>query len=99
MSSPVMVLVTGASGFIAKHIVRQLLDAGFRVRGSVRSAARGPEISEAVRPNLADPSDLDNRLTFVELDLERDDGWGPRDGGGGGADAHGLARPYGAARQ
>ncbi len=28
-----------------------------------------------MRPNLADPSDLDNRLTFVELDLERDEGW------------------------
>ncbi len=26
------VLVTGASGFIAKHIVRELLDHGYRVR-------------------------------------------------------------------
>ena len=67
--------VTGASGFIAKHVVRQLLDAGFRVRGSVRSAARGPEVTAAVRPNLADPADLDHRLTFVELDLQRDQGW------------------------
>ena len=75
MSSAEQVLVTGASGFIAKHIVRQLLDAGFRVRGSVRSAARGQEVSDAVRPNLADPSDLDDRLSFVELDLERDEGW------------------------
>ena len=75
MSSAEQVLVTGASGFIAKHVVRQLLDAGFRVRGSVRSAARGQEVSDAVRPNLADPSDLDDRLSFVELDLERDEGW------------------------
>ncbi|TFY78624.1 hypothetical protein EWM64_g5384 [Hericium alpestre] len=31
------VLVTGANGFLASHIVDQLLDAGHRVRGSVRS--------------------------------------------------------------
>jgi dihydroflavonol-4-reductase len=30
------VLVTGASGFIASHIVQQLLDGGYRVRGTVR---------------------------------------------------------------
>ena len=75
MSPPQQVLVTGASGFIAKHIVRELLDAGYRVRGSVRSAARGQEVSEAVRPDLADPNDLESRLSFVELDLERDEGW------------------------
>ena len=75
MSSSQHVLVTGASGFIAKHVVRQLLDAGFRVRASVRSAARGPEVIEAVRPHLADAAGLDHRLTFVELDLQRDPGW------------------------
>ena len=75
MSSAEHVLVTGASGFIAKHVVRELLDAGYRVRGSVRSAARRQEVADAVRPNLADPADLDNRLTCVELDLERDEGW------------------------
>ncbi len=30
------VLVTGASGFIASHIVQQLLESGYRVRGTVR---------------------------------------------------------------
>jgi dihydroflavonol-4-reductase len=30
------VLVTGASGFIASHIVEQLLEGGYRVRGTVR---------------------------------------------------------------
>ncbi|HWL49190.1 MAG TPA: NAD-dependent epimerase/dehydratase family protein, partial [Acidimicrobiia bacterium] len=30
------VLVTGASGFIASHIVQQLLEGGYRVRGTVR---------------------------------------------------------------
>jgi len=69
------VLVTGASGFIAKHIVSQLLNAGYRVRGSVRSARRGQEVVNAVRPTLKDPNNLDQRLEFVELDLLRDEGW------------------------
>lgn len=29
--------VTGASGFLAGHIVKQLLEKGYRVRGTVRS--------------------------------------------------------------
>lgn len=32
-----VVLVTGASGFIASHVVDLLLKKGFRVRGTVRS--------------------------------------------------------------
>jgi uncharacterized protein YbjT (DUF2867 family) len=32
-----LVLVTGASGFIATHIIDQLLLAGYKVRGTVRS--------------------------------------------------------------
>jgi dihydroflavonol-4-reductase len=32
-----LVLVSGASGFIASHIVRELLAAGYRVRGTVRN--------------------------------------------------------------
>lgn len=35
------VLVTGANGFIASHIVDQLLLAGYKVRGTVRSEAKG----------------------------------------------------------
>ena len=31
------VLVTGASGFIATHVVKQLQAAGYKVRGTVRS--------------------------------------------------------------
>jgi dihydroflavonol-4-reductase len=34
------VLVTGASGFIASHIVSQLLSAGYRVRGTVRDPSK-----------------------------------------------------------
>ena len=69
------VLVTGASGFIAKHICLKLLDAGYDVRGSLRSLARSREVVDAVAPYLTHDGDLDRRLTFVALDLGNDAGW------------------------
>ncbi|UZJ55519.1 hypothetical protein CBS101457_004839 [Exobasidium rhododendri] len=36
-----LILVTGGSGFLAIHIVQQLLDRGHRVRATVRSDAKG----------------------------------------------------------
>ncbi|WP_088343323.1 MULTISPECIES: aldehyde reductase [Rhodomicrobium] len=69
------VLVTGASGFIAKHIVSRLLEAGYRVRGTVRSAAKGEEVLRAVRPALSQPGDLCARLSLAEADLTRSEGW------------------------
>ncbi|MDB4254924.1 NAD-dependent epimerase/dehydratase family protein [bacterium] len=69
------VLLTGASGYIAKHIALQLLEAGYHVRGTVRDLGRGAEVTEAVRPQLSDDSDLAVRLTFVILDLTEDAGW------------------------
>ena len=72
---PKTVLVTGATGFIAKHIVLELLDAGYRVVGSLRSPSRRDEVRDAVRPHLSSAADLDQRLRFVTLDLGKDDGW------------------------
>lgn len=69
------VLLTGASGYIAKHIALQLLEAGYTVRGTVRDLSRGAEVMAAVRTRLTDPTDLEKRLTFVALDLTQDDGW------------------------
>ena len=36
-----LILVTGANGFIASHIVDQLLERGYCVRGTVRDVAKG----------------------------------------------------------
>ncbi|MEY1557534.1 SDR family oxidoreductase [Yoonia sp. R2331] len=69
------VFVTGASGFIAKHIVAGLLNRGHHVVGSVRSLSRADEVRDAVKPVLSDTSDLDARLRFVALDLGSDEGW------------------------
>ncbi len=60
------VLVTGASGFIAKHIVRELLEQGFSVRASVRSDASRAQV-RALFP--------DADLEFTSLDLRSDAGW------------------------
>ena len=65
------VLVTGASGFIGLHCVLQLLQQGYRVRGTVRSEARANEVREAMERNV----DVGDRLEIVEADLARDAGW------------------------
>lgn len=75
MSTGKSVLVTGASGYIAKHIILQLLNAGFTVTGSVRRLDRADEVRSAVTPHLTDATDIDARLRFVALDLDSDDGW------------------------
>ena len=72
---PKTVLLTGASGFIAKHVAVKLLDAGYHVRGSVRSLERGAEVAAAVGPQLAEAGGLDARLGFTPLDLAQDKGW------------------------
>ena len=67
------ILVTGASGYIAKHIILQLLQAGYSVRGSVRAQNKEAEIRDAMTAALgADPAE---RLEFVHLDLNQDTGW------------------------
>ena len=40
-----IVLVTGASGFVATHLIKQLLEQGrYRVRGTVRSKKREEKV-------------------------------------------------------
>ena len=68
------VLLTGVSGFIAKRIALDLLLAGHRVTGTLRSLSRADEVRAALRANGAEDTLLAN-LSFVAADLTRDDGW------------------------
>ncbi len=67
------VLITGISGFIAKHIAAKFLAAGYVVRGTVRRLDRADEVRKAVLP-VAGAGAAD-RLSFVAADLESDAGW------------------------
>jgi dihydroflavonol-4-reductase len=69
--STTTVLVTGAGGFIAMHCILQLLEQGYRVRGTLRSLSREAQ----VRKELAAHIDAGERLQLVAADLMNDAGW------------------------
>ena len=68
------VLVTGATGYIARHVVTQLLDAGHTVRGTARRAEAEAGLRADLTPFLADPRTI-NRFSLVVADLGDDAGW------------------------
>lgn len=66
-----LVLVTGGTGFIGAHCIVRLLEAGYRVRTTLRSLGRADEVRALVRAGGADPTQLE----YAQTDLLRDDGW------------------------
>ncbi|KAK6455332.1 protein induced by osmotic stress [Scheffersomyces xylosifermentans] len=65
------VFVSGANGFIAQHTVQQLLQSGYKVIGSVRSAEKGEKLKKVLNsdkfsyviiPNIADVGAFDKVL-------------------------------------
>jgi NAD dependent epimerase/dehydratase len=58
-----LILVTGAGGFIGSHVCEELLRGGHRVRGLVRYTSHGS------RGHLAEVSDEDDRLEVVYGDV------------------------------
>jgi len=65
------VLVTGITGFLAQHIVIQLLAKGYKVRGTMRSLKRAEEVRGVLR-NFDPRAD---EIEFVEADLSSNKGW------------------------
>ena len=60
------VALTGGSGFVGRHLLRQLLDAGFAVRALMREPARAPlnhDKLTSVRGDLANPASLRELVT------------------------------------
>lgn len=68
-----VVLVTGAGGFIATHIVKQLQEEGYRVRGTVRSL----EDEERIKKLKELCPDAKHELELVEADLTKPESWEP----------------------
>lgn len=67
-----LVLVTGGSGFIASHIILQLLEQGYAVRTTVRSMAKSQRIVTSMQANgITNIEDL----SFVEADLQHPEQW------------------------
>ena len=64
------VFLTGISGWIAKHTAIELLNSGYEVLGTVRNN----NLIEQTKETLSKYTSID-KLSFVELDLLKDDGW------------------------
>ena len=67
-----LILVTGASGFIAKHTIQQALAAGYRVRGTVRN-----DDEATIAQTVVDQQSSKHKSYFsvVRADLTSDAGW------------------------
>ncbi len=64
------VLLTGISGWIAKHTAIELLNKGYEVLGTVRNKDLINQTKETIKKHAP----IEN-LSFIELDLLKNDGW------------------------
>ena len=65
------VLVTGATGFIASHLIVRLLDNGYKVRGTARTSGKAQRLNEVLSAYTG--RDID--IPIVAADLSSDEGW------------------------
>lgn len=65
------VLVTGATGFIASHTILALLNKGYEVRGTARSASKAERLNATLSAYSGKPVNVE----LVSADLTRDEGW------------------------
>jgi nucleoside-diphosphate-sugar epimerase len=66
-----LVLVTGASGFVATHLVKQLLEQGYKVRGTVRSLKDEKKVAPLRKLAMG----AKHELELVEADLNDESSW------------------------
>jgi nucleoside-diphosphate-sugar epimerase len=66
------VLVTGGTGFLAAHIIFQLLQRGYNVKTTLRSLSSKSKVIDTLKSNGINTFD---NLAFVEADLSKDDNW------------------------
>ncbi|HVZ05071.1 aldehyde reductase [Hyphomicrobium sp.] len=71
MTAEQPIVVTGATGFIAKHVIGAFLKRGYAVRGTVRRVDRADAVRSALARLGCDPS----KLSFAVADLAGDAGW------------------------
>ena len=64
------VLVTGVSGWIAKHTTIELLNKGYEVLGTVRNN----NLIDQTKETISEHAPIE-KLKFVKLDLLKDEGW------------------------
>jgi dihydroflavonol-4-reductase len=62
-----LVCVTGANGFIASHLIRDLLQAGYRVRGTVRDPSNADKTAHLYA--IAAAAEASDRFELVASDL------------------------------
>ena len=65
------ILVTGANGYIAKHIILDLYKKNYSVIGTVRNLEYANTIKNDIETHLGRPIDIE----FVKADLNSDNGW------------------------
>lgn len=66
------ILVTGGTGFVAMHLIIQLLEKGYSVKTTVRSLTSKEKVLKTLKDNGATQIE---KLMFVEADLTEDAGW------------------------
>ncbi|TRW27153.1 NAD-dependent epimerase/dehydratase family protein [Flavobacterium zepuense] len=72
MEDKATVLVTGGTGFVARQIILQLLQKGYRVRTTVRNPASTAELKDTL---IAQGVTAIDYLSFAEAELTKDDNW------------------------
>jgi nucleoside-diphosphate-sugar epimerase len=66
------ILVTGGTGFVGVHCIRQLLQKGYRVKTTIRLLSRKDDVTGMLRAGGIDDFEY---LEFTEADLKNDANW------------------------